>query len=133
MSQKPLIHGLIALAFCLISMPGYSHNKLGADELEEYFSNTTQHCRKEKDQSTCTTFFAADGVIKRRMHEDGARKQGSWKIDRENEELCITWDGSEKELCFEAFLNKDQTMDMYKNGKHLSTVLTFFPGNTEGL
>jgi len=133
MSAKILSAALLAATLSFLSQPGYSHNQLSADELDEYFSNTTQHCRKENDQSTCTTFFSADGVIKRRMHEDGARKEGIWTIDSENDQLCITWAGSDKTLCFEAYFNKDHTIDMYKNGRHLSTVLTFFPGNAEGL
>ena len=117
----------------LISPPAFSHGKLDANELEDRFSNSTQHCRKEKDQSTCTTFFSADGIIKRRMHEDGKRKEGTWEIDIENDKLCITWKGKTKSLCFDAYINQDKTIDMYKNGRHISTVLTFFPGNAEGL
>ena len=117
----------------ILSLPSLAHGKLDATELEEYFSNTTQHCRKEKDQSTCTTFFSADGTIKRRMHEDGKRKEGTWEIDTESDRLCIVWKGKTKSLCFDAYLNKDDTVEMYKNGRHVSTVLTFFPGNAEKL
>ncbi len=117
----------------ILSLPSLAHGKLDATELEEYFSNTTQHCRKEKDQSTCTTFFSAEGVIKRRMHRDGARKEGTWEVNIENDQLCITWSGKTKSLCFDAYLNKDRTIDMYKGGRHISTVMTFFPGNAENL
>ena len=117
----------------LISSNSFAHGQLNADELKTRFSDTTQHCRKEKDQSTCTTYFAADGTIKRRMHEDGKRRDGSWEVKAEENLLCITWTGKTKALCFEAFMNKDGTMDMYKKGKHVSTVITFFKGNVEGL
>ena len=133
MSLKNSFAAMLAFALPLIALPAHSHNQLTADELEEYFTDSTQHCRKEKDQSTCTTFFSADGTIKRRMHEDGARKEGTWNIDRESDELCITWKGKDNALCFEAYMNKDNTVDMYRYGRHMSTVLTFFPGNAEGL
>ena len=116
-----------------VNSPVNAHGKLDANELEERFSNTTQHCRKEKDQSTCTTYFSAEGVVKRRMHADGKRREGSWETDLEHNQLCITWKGKTKALCFDAYLNKDGTLDMYKGGKHLSTVITFFPGNSEDL
>jgi len=126
---------LLSLLSALFLMPSqlWAHGELNAAELKQRFTNTTQHCRKEKDQSTCTTFFAADGSIKRRMHADGKLRDGSWNIDEEKNLLCITWTGKTKALCFSAYMNKDGTMDMYKKGRHLSTVVTFFPGNVEGL
>ena len=127
---------LFVIALCtgsLFSTPVLSHGKLTADELEEKFSDTTQLCRKEKDYSTCTTYFSADGVIKRRLHQDNQRRQGTWEADLEHDQLCITWEGKTKPLCFDVYRNKDGTMDMYKGGKHLSTVLNFTPGNTERL
>lgn len=132
MIQRLVIFFAIGVLF-LSSAPTFAHGKLDASELEERFSNSTQHCRKEKDQSTCTTYFSEDGIIKRRMHADGKRKEGSWEIDLENDKLCITWKGKTKSLCFDAYVNQDRTIDMYKNGRHVSTVLTFFPGNAENL
>lgn len=123
----------IFFSLILLPLQVLAHRELSAEELEQRFSNTTQHCRKEKDQSTCTTYFAADGTIKRRMHADGKRRDGSWEVDLENNKLCITWTGKTRALCFSAYMNQDGTMDMYKNGKHLSTVMTFFSGNVEGL
>ena len=111
----------------------FAHGQLSADQLFERFTDTTQHCRKEKDQSTCTTYFSADGVIKRRMHADGKLKDGTWMIKDDSNQLCITWTGKTKALCFEAYLNHDGTLDMYKRGRHLSTVITFFEGNVENL
>ena len=132
MIKTPFLTLCMCLAVLLTS-PAFAHGKLDANELQQRFSDTTQHCRKEKDQSTCTTYFAADGTIKRRMHADGKRREGTWTIDREHDRLCITWQGKTRVLCFDAYLNKDGTLDMHKKGKHLSTVLTFFPGNAEGL
>ena len=111
----------------------HAHGQLDAQQLIERFTDSTQHCRKEKDQSTCTTYFAADGTIKRRMHEDGKEKDGTWMVKQDTDQLCITWTGKTKALCFEAYLNHDGTLDMYKKGRHLSTVITFFKGNVENL
>jgi hypothetical protein len=110
-----------------------AHGKLNADELEELFSNTTQLCRKEKDQSTCSTYFSEDGVIKRRLHTGDVRREGEWETDLEHDQLCITWKGKKKPLCMDVYQNKDGTLDMYKGSKHLSTVLSFTPGNAENL
>jgi len=130
---KFLSISLLLSPLLFISSNSFAHGKLNADELKTRFSDSTQHCRKEKDKSTCTTFFAADGSIKRRMHADGKRRDGTWIVKTEENQLCITWTGKKKALCFDAYMNKDGTMDMYKKGKHLSTVITFFKGNVEGL
>lgn len=130
---KTLFFSFMVCLLSLLSSPLMAHGKLDADELQQRFSNTTQHCRKEKDQSTCTTYFSADGTIKRRLHADGKRREGSWKIDSEKDQLCITWKGKTKALCFDVYKNKDGTMDLHKKGKHKSTVMTFFPGNAEQL
>ncbi len=132
MKQSVLLLG-ISLSTLLFVTPGYSHGKLSATELEEKFSDTTQLCRKEKDRSTCTTYCSADGVIKRRLHKDNVRREGTWEADLESDQLCITWKGKTKALCFDVYRNKDGTYDMYKGGKHLSTVLSFASGNREQL
>ncbi|MDJ0832967.1 MAG: hypothetical protein QNJ69_05555 [Gammaproteobacteria bacterium] len=124
---------LVLLFTFFASQQVSAHGQLTAAQLFERFSDTTQHCRKEKDQSTCTTYFSADGVIKRRMHEDGKLKDGTWMVKDDTDQLCITWTGKTKALCFEAYLNHDGTLDMYKKGRHLSTVITFFEGNVENL
>ena len=125
----------IALLCSLFLMPGQllAHGQLSAAELEKKFTDTTQHCLKVKDKSTCTTYFAPDGTIIRRMHADGARKEGTWNVDKEKDLICITWKGKTKALCFTVYMNKDGTVDMHKKGRHLSTVTSFFPGNVEKL
>lgn len=130
---KILTASLILSPLLFISGSSFAHGQLNAEELKTRFTDTTQHCRKEKDQSTCTTYFAADGTIKRRMHKDGKRRDGNWEVNADQNLLCITWTGKTKALCFEAYMNRDGTLDMYKKGKHLSTVITFFKGNVEGL
>ena len=135
--QKILMNKITTSLFLIFTLfttqQVYAHGQLNATELTKRFTDTTQHCRKEKDQSTCTTYFSADGVIKRRMHADGKLKDGSWMIKDDTNQLCITWTGKTKALCFEAYLNHDGTLDMYKKGRHLSTGITFFEGNVENL
>jgi len=131
--QRFVLLLLFSASTLVYSSLGYAHGKLDANQLEERFSNTTQLCRKEKDKSTCTTYFAEDGVIKRRLHNNNKRRVGEWETDIEHDQLCITWKGKTKALCFDVYQNKDGTVDMYKGGKHLSTVLNFMPGNAEGL
>lgn len=131
--QRTILLLLMTLSSLMYAASGQAHGKLDAQQLQQQFSNTTQLCRKEKDQSTCTTYFSDNGTIKRRLHKDNKRRVGKWETNSESNQLCITWKGKTRALCFDVYENKDGTMDMYKKGKHLSTVLNFSPGNTEGL
>jgi hypothetical protein len=92
----------------------------------------TTECRKEKDQSLCSNYFSDDGIIKRVMHEDGARKDGRWFVD-DSSRLCILWNGKIKPLCFTVFEQEDGSYNLIKKGKHITTILGAEDGNTKGL
>ena len=55
---------------------------LGKAEILELVREKSTECRKEKDQSLCTNFFSTEGVFKRRMHDDDARRDGRWFLDQ---------------------------------------------------
>ncbi len=120
------------LLFILAIPPAWSGAALGGDDIESLVSNKTTACLKEKDQSTCTTYFAPDGVIKRRMHDDGARMDGRWFID-DADRLCILWDGKIRPLCLIVTRNDDGTYAMTKKDKQVSSILELSDGNPEGL
>jgi hypothetical protein len=102
------------------------------EEIIELVSDKTTECRKEKDQSLCANYFSADGVIKRLMYDDGARRDGVWFID-DQDRLCILWSGKIKPLCFLVYEQDDGGYSMIKNDRHLSTILGTEDGNTRGL
>lgn len=105
---------------------------LDRDSLIELVSDKTQECRKEKDGSLCANYFSEDGVIKRMMYEDDARRDGVWFVD-DQERLCILWQGKIKPLCFFVYEQADGSYNMIKREKHISTILGSEPGNTKNL
>ena len=105
---------------------------LDRDSIIDLVSEQTTECRKEKDGSLCSNYFTEDGVIKRVMHEDGARRDGVWFID-DQERLCILWTGKIKPLCFEVFEQADGSYNLIKRGKHITTILGTEDGNTKNL
>ncbi len=105
---------------------------LDRDMIVELVSEKTTECRKEKDGSLCANYFTEDGVIRRVMYDDGARKDGRWFVD-DQERLCILWDGKIKPLCFIIFEQDDGSYNLIKNGRHITTILGTEDGNTRNL
>jgi hypothetical protein len=101
-------------------------------EIVDLVSEQTTECRKEKDQSLCSNYFSADGVIKRIMHDDGERKDGVWFVD-DQDRLCILWKGKIKPLCFVVLEQDDGSYNLIKNGRHITTILGAEDGNTKNL
>jgi len=101
-------------------------------DIIDLVSDQTTLCRKEKDQSLCFNYFGEDGVIKRIMHDDGARKDGVWFVD-DQDRLCILWQGKLKPLCFHVYEQDDGSYNLVKKDKHITTILVTEQGNTKEL
>lgn len=123
---------LLALVAGLSPVQANDEEALFRDELIDLVSDKTTECRKEKDASLCYNYFTADGVIKRRMHDDGAERDGVWFID-DQERLCILWTGKIKPLCFLVYEQDDGSYNLLKYGNHITTILSFEDGNPHGL
>jgi len=123
--------GMVMLLFstaCMAADPV----PMGRHEIIDLVSDKTTECRKEKDQSLCSNYFSADGVIKRVMHEDDARRDGVWFVD-DSERLCILWKGKIKPLCFSVFEQPDGSYYLIKKGKHITTITGVEDGNSKDL
>ena len=108
-----------------------SAKSLDGFELEELVLDKTANCRKEKDKSLCVNYFSPEGVLVQ-VRDSGERKDGRWFLD-DSDRLCILWNGKIKPYCFVVTENDDGTYNMVKRGKHISTMLKLYEGNTEKL
>jgi len=123
---------LLAVAGGVMAAAMEEQEALERFDIIDVVSDQTTLCRKEKDQSLCSNYFGEDGVIKRIMHDDGARKDGVWFID-DQDRLCILWKGKIKPLCFHVYEQEDGSFNLIKKGKHITTILDTEQGNTKGL
>lgn len=104
---------------------------LNGAEIRALVAGNTTDCLKVRDDSTCATYFAADGVIKRIMDDDGARRDGTWTSD--DDLLCVLWAGKENPLCFVVMDMRDGTYELIKQDHHKSTITRIIKGNSRGL
>ncbi|NNJ96308.1 MAG: hypothetical protein HKP12_04040 [Gammaproteobacteria bacterium] len=134
MFSRSLTGILLALSLCLTASTAWSDEPvpLTREQLLELVYDKTVDCRKEKDQSTCVNYFSDEGVMVQVLHKNTKRKDGRWFLD-DSDRLCILWDGKFKPLCFVVIKNDDGTFNMIKSGKHMSTMLKFYDGNSEKL
>jgi hypothetical protein len=134
MLARVLICIITGLSLYSVSLPAWSDEpvSLTKEKLLELVYDKTVDCRKEKDQSTCVNYFSDEGIMVQLLHKDGKRKDGRWFLD-DADRLCILWNGKYKPLCFTVTENDDGTYNMVKHGKHVSTMLKFYDGNTEKL
>lgn len=123
---------LVASGLVLASGEPTDELALTKAELFELVREKSTECRKEKDQSLCTNWFGKYGTFKRMMHEDGARREGVWFVD-DKDRLCILWQRKLSPLCFTVYEQEDGTFNLYKKGKHISTLLSTEDGNTKDL
>jgi hypothetical protein len=124
--------GVMALAVGLAPVLANDVEPLYRDEIIDLVSDKTTECRKEKDDSLCYNYFGWDGVIKRRMHDDGAEREGVWFVD-DQERLCILWTGKIKPLCFLVYEQEDGSYNLLKYDRHITTILSVEDGNPHGL
>jgi len=134
MFSRSLTGILLALSLFLTTSTAWSDEPvpLTREQLLELVYDKTVDCRKEKDQSTCVNYFSDEGVLVQVLHKNKKRKDGRWFLD-DSDRLCILWDGKIKPLSFVVIKNYNGTFNMIKSGKHLSTMLKFYDGNTEKL
>ena len=123
---------LLGLSLCSLNLPVWAAEPLGTEELHDLVLNKTATCLKVKDQSECVTFFSSAGEIAQVMNDSGKRKDGRWFLD-DSDRLCILWNGKLKPLCFVVTKNDDGSFNRVKRGKHVSTILKLFDGNTGNL
>lgn len=122
----------IAVCTTWLAAPAWAGEPLTRDELEELVTDKTADCRKEKDQSTCVTYFSPEGEVVQVLHDSGDRKEGRWFLD-DSDRLCILWVGRIKPLCFVVSQDADGTYRMVKRDKHLSTITGLRHGNADAL
>ena len=124
----------LATSMGIVSAGGEPTDEPALDKAEilELVREKSTECRREKDQSLCTNWFGRYGTFKRLMHQGGARREGVWFVD-DRDRLCILWQRKISPMCFTVYEQAAGEYNLYKQGKHISTILSTEAGNTKNL
>lgn len=134
-SNKPIL--LLAAILGTLPAPGTASADtpgvpLTSEQLEELVTGKTAECRKEKDHSTCVTYFDQEGRVVQVLDGSRERSEGSWFLD-DADRLCILWVGRIRPLCFQVDAAADGSYRMIRKSKHLSSITVLVDGNRDGL
>ena len=102
---------------------------VGAYEIKLFLTGRTADCVKSSDDSTCDTYFGADGSVKRFTYEDRKLRLGKWWVDEEDH-LCVQWEGKDKPLRFDVVDTGEGTWKLVKGGRVKADILGAQPGDT---
>lgn len=126
--MNPLLFACIALAMFAGSAMA-EPVPVGAYEIKLFLSGRTADCVKSSDGSTCDTYFAADGSVKRFTYDDRKLRLGKWWVD-EQDRLCVQWQGKKKPLRFNVMDTGEGTWQLVKGGRVRADILAAGPGDT---
>lgn len=127
--------GLACLSMSMLLFlvgPSFASVFVDADSIVRLLAGNTAECRKEKDQSTCVTFFSSHGKVVQRHEGETVKSEGRWFTD-DSDRLCILWEGRVRPLCFTVRHVHGGHYHLKRNERHISSVTAVLPGNPHGL
>lgn len=118
---------LLALSL-LFGGVAIADEKVSGYEISTFLTGKTASCVKTHDNSTCDTYFAQDGAIKRFTPDNGKTRTGKWWVD-DKDMLHVQWTGKKKSLAFDVMDPRDGTWKLLKRGKLKSLITGATPGD----
>jgi len=97
-------------------------------EVDLFLNGKTAKCIKTRDNSTCDTYFAKDGSVKRFTPADGKIKTGTWSVDQD-ELLNVQWTGKKRAMKFVVMDTGEGAWQLLKGGKLKALIKGAQPGD----
>jgi len=119
---------LLAVLLALTTVAVAEPTQVSGYEVKLFLNGKTANCIKTKDNSTCDTYFAEDGSLKRFTPDDGKTKTGTWWVDEEGL-LNVQWTGRSRSMRFNVMDPRDGTWQLVKGGKLMSLISGVRPGD----
>ena len=132
MPVKNTTNRLLFACFALAMLAGSvvaEPTPVDAYEIKLFLNGRTADCVKSSDGSTCDTYFATDGAVKRFTYEDRKLRLGKWWVDEEDR-LCVQWQGKDKPLRFDVMDTGEGPWQLVTGGRVRADILGAAPGDT---
>lgn len=126
----------LLLVVCLLPVSAISH-----DDLDEYywmkshdiisaFAGYTLFSTNKRTQDKIQTFLDPDGTVKQSIAAAKITRKGKWHAA--GNQLCLHWDESPSEFCFDKVLFHDNVFLLVKNDRVESEIGKIQMGNRTG-
>ena len=103
-----------------VTVPGF--------EVKTFLNGRTANCVKTKDNSTCDTYFAEDGSVKRYTFDDQKLRKGKWWVDDKGL-LNVQWTGKKRPLKFSVVDPGTGSWELRKKKKLKALITGATPGD----
>ena len=126
--MRRMTYSLMLLVLALSATAVAGTTPVNGYELKTFLNGKTAKCIKTSDNSTCDTYFADDGSIKRYTPSDGKTRQGKWWVDADGM-LNVQWTGKKKPLKFSVVDTGEGHWQLLRRGKIKSLITGAQPGD----
>ena len=124
-----------------ITLGSFTSNLYAADGLEKYyrlnssqiigfFSGKTLHSRNVRTKTRVLTYLSPDGTMKQSIKSSNIQRRGTWHAA--DDSLCLSWQKSDEEHCFDQVLFYNELFFLVKNKKLETIVHMGDEGDTTG-
>lgn len=103
---------------------------LNSSEIISAFAGHTLHSVNARTKANIRTFLSRGGTIKQSIETSNVQRTGKWHaVDNQ---LCLRWQHSDDEYCFDHVMYHDNTFFLSKNDVIETTVIHIEQGDQTG-
>ena len=103
---------------------------LNSSQIIGYFAGRTLHSLNVRTRTEVLTYLSKDGSMKQSIKSSNTQRRGKWHAA--NHQLCLSWQQSEGEYCFDKVLFRDELFYLVKGTQVETIVHTGDDGDTTG-
>jgi hypothetical protein len=103
---------------------------LNSSQIIAFFAGKTLHSLNVRTRDKVLTYLSTDGTIKQSIKSSDIQRRGKWHAA--NNQLCLKWQQSDDEYCFDKVLFRNDLFYLVKDNQVETIVHTGDEGDTTG-
>ena len=123
-----ILSSFVTSVYALEDIEKYYH--LNSSQIIGFFSGKTLHSLNVRTKTRVRTYLSPDGTMKQSIKSSGVQRRGKWHAA--NDQLCLSWQQTEDEYCFEKVLFYNELFYLVKNNQVETILHTGDEGDTTG-
>lgn len=104
--------------------------RLTSTDIISVFAGKTLYSTNQRTKTKVLTYLSRDGSMKQSIKASNIQRSGKWHAA--NHQLCLHWQNSESEYCFDKILYHDEIFFLLKNDKTETIVDKYDEGDKTG-
>lgn len=104
--------------------------RLNSSQIISFFADKTLHSRNVHTKTKVLTYLSPDGTMKQSIKSSNIQRRGKWHAA--DDSLCLSWEQSEEDYCFDQVLFRGEMFFLVKNRQLETIVYLGDDGDTTG-